>query len=503
VSPSIDPRTPCIIGVAQRTWRTDGAAGTDGDGAPEPLDQWAEVCRAAAADTGVAGVLDRVDRLDVLYCQSWAYDDPPGRLADELGIAPRRARYSGIGGTTPQQLVQEAGSAILSGAAQVAVVCGAEALATKRRLKKEGRKPEWRHREAERSPFPFEAPFHPAEIAHEVFQAWLTFPVFDVARRAARGIDPDDYRAALGAVMAPMTEVAAANEHAWFPVARSADELITPTTDNRMVGYPYTKYTVAVMDVDMAGAVIVASHEAADRLGVPADRRVYLRGWSYATDPVYLAEHPDLARSPAMAAAAEEAMRVAGVGLDDIAHLDLYSCFGSSINFALDALGLAPDDERGVTVTGGLPFAGGPGSGYMLHAIATLVEVLRRDPGSTGLVSGVGMHMTKHVYGLYSTTPRDVAPPRTGAVQARLDAEPPKVITDRATGPATVAAYSVVHGRDGGPEWGLAVCDLPDGTRAYAKVVEPDLLVDLESAEWVGRDVTLIDGGNDVNELRA
>ena len=93
------------------------------------------------------------------------------------------------------------------------------------------------------------------------------------------------------------------------------------------------------------------------------------------------------------------------MGVDDVAHFDLYSCFGSSLNFARDALGLALDDERPLTVTGGLPYHGGPASNYMGHSIATMVDTLRGDAGAYGVVSGVGMSMTKHVYGVYSTTP--------------------------------------------------------------------------------------------------
>src|SRR4029450_5268870 len=136
-----------------------------------------------------------------------------------------------------------------------------------------------------------EAPFHPAEEAHGVFPAWLTFPVFDVARRARLGVAPGDYAGAVGRLLAPAGEVAAATPSAWFPAAVPAEVLATPTADNRMVGYPYTKRAISVMDVDMGATVVVASHEAADRLGVPPERRVYLRGWCYATDPVDLAEH--------------------------------------------------------------------------------------------------------------------------------------------------------------------------------------------------------------------
>ena len=101
----------------------------------------------------------------------------------------------------------------------------------------------------------------------------------------------------------------------------------------------------------------------------------------------------------------------AGVGVDDVAHLDLYSCFASSVDFARDALGISDDAERPLTVTGGLPYFGGAGSGYMTHSIASMADVLRGDPGAVGMVTGVGMHMTKHVAGVYSTTPGSVAPP--------------------------------------------------------------------------------------------
>jgi acetyl-CoA C-acetyltransferase len=464
---------------------------------------WEDVVRRAADDSGGTGVLDAFESARIVYCQSWQYDDPPGRLAERLGIDLAHGHYSGIGGTTPQVLVQDVAAEILAGDLDVAVVVGAEALDTKRRLKKEDRRPDWSHKDPERKPFPFEAPFHPAEVAHEVFQAWLTFALWDVARRAHLGAEPEAYRQGIGELMAPMTEVAAANPYAWFPRVRTADELITPTPENRMVGYPYTKYTVSVMDVDMAAAVIMASHEAADRLGVPTDRRVYLRGWCYATDPVYVAERAEPWHSPAMKAAGAEALRQAHVGIDDIAHLDLYSCFASSVHFAQDALGLAADDPRGVTVTGGLPFSGGAGSNYMTHSIAAMADVLRADPGSAGLVTGVGMHMTKHVFGVYSTEPGPVAPPVQARVQADLDARPVRSIEDEATGPATVALYSVVHGRDGAAQWGLAVLDLPDGDRAYAKVLDAGLLAEMEATEWIGASVELVRNEAGFNEVKA
>ncbi len=498
----MDPRAPCIIGVAQCTVHPpDGPA-------PEPLALWEQVCREAAVDTGTSPsrVLDAVGSLQVLYCQSWPYDDPAGRLAEGLGITPRQRVYSGIGGTTPNVLVARAARAIMAGELDVGIVVGAEALATVRQVTKAGEVPAWRFRDPSPPPFPFEAPFHPVELAHQLSPAWLTFALFDVARRAHLATPPDRYRRELGEVLAPMTEVAESNPYAWFPRRRSVEELIDPTPANRMVGYPYTKTMVAIMDVDMAAAVIVASQSAADALGVARDKRVYVRGWCYATDPVYVAEHRPLHASPAMVAASREALFCAAAGIDDIAHLDLYSCFASSIGFARDALGIGAGDGRPVTVTGGLPFAGGPGSCYTAHATAAMADVLRADPESLGLVSGVGMHMTKHAFGVYSSAPPDGLPglPDEAGVQARLDAGPAAVIHPTHTGLATVATYSVVHDRSGEARWGVAVCDIDEGpggsgARTYARIEGTSALAAMEDHEWVGRRVELAPAPGVVN----
>jgi acetyl-CoA C-acetyltransferase len=287
---------------------------------------------------------------------------------------------------------------------------------------------------------------------------------------------------------------AAQPEHAWFPVRRSAEEVATATPDNRMVAYPYTKLMTSIMDVDMAAAVLLASAERADALGVPEDQRVYLRGWGYATEPAHVAGHPELWRSPAMAAAAGGALSGAGIGVDDVAHLDLYSCFASSVCFGLDALGIGESDVRAgaVTETGGLPYHGGPGSNYMTHSLAAMAERLRGDPGSFGVVSGVGMHMQKHAYGVWSTaagagTVADPAPYVAEAAEVPIVGSP--------SGEATVATYSVLHGRDGEPERALLICNLPErsgGGRCYAFLDGgPAALAAAEEDELVGRRVAL------------
>ena len=481
MSPVADPRAACIIGVARQTWHPADAP----EGAPEPLAMWEEMARAAAVDATVPGALAALESIDVVFTQSWQYDDPAARLAERLGATSARLNYSGLGGSVPQVLAASVAGAIGADAVDLGLIVGAEALATVRRLKKAGEKPQWSHRPAERRPFPMDLQFHPSEISHAVFEAYLTFALFDNARRAHLGRGLEEHRAQLGRVLAPLTEIAAASPHAWFPIARSASEITTATSANRMVAYPYTKLMTSIMDVDMSAALLLASTAKADALGVPEGKRVYLRGFGYAEDPAHVADHPDLWRSPAMATASAAALGGAGIGIDDVAHFDLYSCFASSVNFALDALGLSEDDPRGVTQTGGLPYHGGAGSYYMTHSIAAMSETLRADPGSYGMTSGVGMHMQKHVYGVWSTAPGAALEPRPAFRPPAI----PTSIVESPEGTGTVATYSVLHGRNGEPESAVLVCDLPGGGRCYARL--DGGLAEAEVDELIGRTVSL------------
>lgn len=492
MSATADRRRLCVIGASQRTLR-------DGN-APEPLTSWAERAREAARTAGVEHVLAEIDSLQIVYCHSWPYDEPVDRLAAALGASPPHRHYSGIGGTTPQDLLNRTSVAMQRGEVDLALICSAEALATARVAKKNGERLPWSHRRS--APFPWEPP-HESEIAHDVMQAWETFPLWDTARRANLGRSLADDATEAATMMAAMSVVAADNPHAWRPTALDAATVGTATPDNRYVGWPYTKHEVAVMDVDMSAALLVATAEKADALGVGEDRRIYLDGWAYAEDPASIAERADMSRSAAMAVTGAHALAAAGVGLDGIDAFDLYSCFPSSVRLACDAMGIGLDDPRGLTVTGGLPYAGGPASGYLMHAIASTFDRLCDHPGRA-LITGVGMHLAKHVAAVWSSAPGPPPPanaPDLAALQAEVDAAAPRQpLLTTWSGSATVCAYTVAHGRDGSPTQGLVVLDTTDG-RALARVYQQDLLVDAESRELVGADVTVTTDGRR-NEAR-
>ncbi len=488
-----DPRSPCIIGVAQSTWR-DGRA-------PEPLEMWAEMAAAADSDTGTSPVLPLVDDLSVVHCATWDYDDPPRRLAERLGVGPGHRTLSILAGTSHQRMIDAAAERLVAGESTVALVAGGEALATKKRLQRAGEPLAFSFpHPAPEFPVRFEDWFLPTDAAHGIMPAWLTFALFESGRRAVHGTEPAAYRRQLGELLARMSEVAADHPGAWFPEARTAEQIITPSPENRVVAWPYTKLMTAFPDVDMASATLLTTHAEADRLGVPPERRVYLRGWAFARDAVTVAGHPEMGGSPAMRAASAEALSCAGVSTADITRLDLYGCFTSAVGFALDALGLPVDGPLAPTLVGGLPSFGGPSSNYTGHSVATMVDTLRADGGGVGVVSGVGMHMTKHVFAVYATEPGEVRLPAPDLVERVANEHPAIPVVAHADGVATIAAYTVVHDADG-PTHAVAVCTLADGTRAYALSHDPELLPALEEGEWIDTKVQLRAEG-DVNVLR-
>ncbi len=263
-----------------------------------------------------------------------------------------------------------------------------------------------------------------------------------------------------------------------------------------MVCLPYPpKLLNSIMSVDMAAAFILMAAEVADELGVARDRWVF--PWSAATcnDVYFPVERPDLSRSSGIEVAARKALNAGRLTTDDIRWFDLYSCFPSAVEMAAEALDLDPLDDRGLTVTGGLPYHGGPGNNYVSHSIVEMVRRCRRDPTDVGLVTGLGWYSTKHSVGLWSATP----PPPTGwrlldtaVEQAQIDSLRLGVAgVDEATGCATVDGYTVVYDRDGQPRWTPIIAHLSDGRRVVARSDDPQIAEAMASEMYVGRTVSL------------
>jgi len=312
------------------------------------------------------------------------------------------------------------------------------------------------------------------------------YPVFESALRAEAGATHDEWAAHLGRLWSRFSEVGAANPNAWVREAYGPEEVVSAGPDNRMIGFPYPKRLNSNNAVEQGAAVLVCSVGAAERLGIPREQWVFPQAGTDGYDTDHVSTRADLRSSPAIRVAGARALELAGVGAGDLAHVDLYSCFPSAVQVAAAELGLGLD--RDLTVTGGLCFAGGPWNNYVTHSIATMLTVLRAEPGAIGLVTANGGFITKHAFGVYSTEP-----PASGfrweKPQEEIDASftPTPVAAPDHDGPVTVEAYTVMHDRDGNPELGIAAVRTAEGERAWALSRDAADLAAMKVEEFVGR----------------
>lgn len=484
---TLDPRAPVIIGAGQATRRFQTWPELAG-----PMDLMVEAVEAAADDAG-AYPLARVDALTVVNVFSWNFGDAPGLLAGRLGIDAPQRRYLDVGGNTPQEELNRLCKALQAGEIRAALLTGGEAGAAKKAAKKAGHRVEWETSATPPEPRPQRDPVHPGEMRHMAILPIRTYPMFETALRASAGRTPAEHDDFIGRLMAPFTAVAASNPYAWFPAERSAADLMTVTDTNRMVCAPYPKSVNAILDVDQGAALLLTTVEEARAQGVPADRWVFPWVGSDCTDIWYVSERVAYDHSPAIRRNAANVFGLAAVDVDAIAAFDLYSCFPSAVQFAMEALGLEAGDTRPFTVTGGLPYFGGPGNDYVTHSIASMVQHLRGRPGDLGLVTGVGWFVTKNSMGLYSTAP-PAKPFRVNdrvadeAAVAALDH--PRIEADPAPGDvATIEAYCVPYDRDGAPASATVLARLDAGRRAMLATADVDTAAGMVGTEWCGRKI--------------
>ena len=490
---SVDPRTPVVVGVGELTHRGDVV---------DPITLAVEAARRAIDDTGTAA-LRRIDTVATPGILLIHRDNPANRIGDALGLPAGRRISCPVGGNTPQYLVEVLGRDIMRGSIDAVLIVGAESGASARRQRSGRPLPELSPAEHHDESLGDERPgLSQAEHAAGLYWPHEVYPIFESAIAARAGRTLDEQRAWLGRLMAPFTEVAAHHPYrAWFPVARTPAELSTETPGNRMVCEPYTKLLNSILTVDMAAAFVLMAAEVAQELGVARDRWVF--PWAAATcnDVYFPVQRPELGRSPGIRVAGDAVLGATGASIEDIMWFDLYSCFPAAVEAAAEALRVDPFDPRGLTVTGGLPYHGGPGNNYVTHSIVEMARRCRERPDGLGLVSGLGWYITKHSLGLWSASPppERFQTPDTSAAQAAIDDTALDVApTAEATGPATIDGYTVVHHRESGPAEVPVFARLADGRRVAARTTDHEIARAMSGGQHVGTTIELRPGPDHV-----
>jgi acetyl-CoA C-acetyltransferase len=505
---------PILVGVAQITQRKDVETVVD------PLGLMIQAGRQAIADGAADGLSGLIDTVCVVNSFSCDDEQLPNGLSRALGLHPRETVYSLIGGNTPQMLVNRFSRDIAAGRKQAVLIAGAEAIHSMVRgargkaildwpdnitwrqvrdaglpvnfntLLRLGCEHEARRLQAAGEKYP--DPNNRAEDVYDLFLPQFMYPFFETALRASSGRTPEEHRRHMGAMCERLAGIAARNPHAWNRRAADADEITRSTSKNHYVAYPYTIRMVAGINVDQAAAVILTNETTAEKLGIGRTRWVYPMGGAEFSNIWHVSRRPCLYDSPAITEASRLALGQAGISLNDIGLFDLYSCFPSAVEISRRAIAIPEDDGRDLSATGGLAYFGGPGNNYTLHAIASVVERIRRDRGLKVMVTANGWFNSKHAVGVYGAeAPLHGWDERDDAhIQRAIDAQALPEPVERIEGeePLTVEAYMIRYGREGEPQRGTVIGRLPDGRRALADIdASPQRLKRLEQTELVGR----------------
>jgi acetyl-CoA C-acetyltransferase len=193
---------------------------------------------------------------------------------------------------------------------------------------------------------------------------------------------------------------------------------------------------------------------------------------------------------------------MAGREIEEMDLFDLYSCFPSATLLQAREMGLDLEKLPPLTITGGLAYFGGPGNSYTLHAIVEAVERIRRSPGKFGFISALGWYFTKFSAGIYSGQEpgRPWNRKGQGGMQQRLDARQGPALNMNPKGTACVEAYTVMHDREGGPDYAIIVARLENGERCWAMTdKDQDLFKAMEKEEFVGKKGRVTPGGDTPN----
>ena len=501
---TVADNTPVIIGVGQVSERIG-----EGDYRERsPMDLAGDALAAALADAGakrkLAPALDTIAAIRQFEISGTRYapvfghaNNPPRAIGRRVGANPVRAILEIVGGQGPQRLVGELAAEIATGRSQMAAIVGSEAISTMRALVARGATRDWsetRRGTIEDRGYGHSGVYDATLVRHGAGTPIASYALAENVRRERLGLSLDEYREQIGALFAPFTQVAAANPHAAAPLVRSAAELAHLDERNRLVAEPYGRLVVSRDQVNQGAAIVLASAGEARRLGVPEDRWVYIHAVTDCAEPSLLSR-ANLEQCPAAISAISTSLRVSDTSWKNINFVDLYSCFAIPIFNLLDGFKLSPDDPRGWTLTGGLPFFGGAGNNYAGHAIAEAVARCRAAPGSRALVGANGGIMSKYAAAVYSTQPADWSASRWTSLPKR---EAAFGVLDLFDGEAVIETFTIQPGKAG--EVATVVGRTGDA-RFCANSTDPGICAELRKGKAAGRPIRVEESEEGLNRF--
>ncbi len=480
---------PILIGASQYVQRKNATQRLD------PLSLMVKTGNKAIKSTDTQEIREKIDAIFMININSWSYADAPRILAKNLNISLKEKVYLPDGGNTPQMLVNWAARAISNKEHKAILIIGAEAAYSVLLANKGEIKLDWPKKEP------------PAYMEGEIWDGIndfensykfkfppYTYSLFETAIRAESNRSLKEHRDYMGKLFHHFSEVAAEHPYSWTQKVFTAEEIIIPTNKNRKISHPYTKRMCSNMFVDQSAAVLMTSQDLAKELEISQKKWVYLMGCADFKNVHEITQRPALHTSPASRKGSRIALKQAGLELKDIDSFDLYSCFPSIVEIMMNEIGIPESDSRDLTLTGGLPYFGGPWSNYSLHAIATAVEKIQSEPKSKIMVVANGGYNSKQSFGIYGNQP-----PRLAFGEINADKIQNEILSNKlspplkkANGMFTIEGYTILYNREQEPREGIVIGKINENQRSLAFIREsPEELVNLAEIELVSKKVQI------------
>ncbi len=492
----MDENTPIIVGGGQCVERESSST--------SPSDLAAKASTRAIEASGGTGVIQAIDTIVMMRLFSdsapnWENkmgrsNNPPQSVAKRIGANPSHRVYSEIGGNEPQTLLMEYFAELQEGTRECVLLCGAEAIRNQRVAESSGVELNWNEEfdEEMEDRGPGAWVVSQQEVANNLFTTPSYYTIMEDVRRQRLGFGWEDYAARECEMLSAFSRIAAENPYAQFPFAMTVEEIASAEPMTHL----YTKRMVAQDKVNQGAAILLTTVGKAKELGIPESNWVYMHGAAKGLDHE-MTVRPDPSFSAMGHDVVQRAFDMAELNIRDISLIEIYSCYPVAVTAIAEELGLATDGSDVLSLTGGLPYFGGPGSNYATHGLAEMWSQLRKDPTSYGFLHGNGGILSKHGSGIFSCEPSIIDWSTADTIISTDSVPAMEAILNPDHG--TIKSY-VIDYAGGEPTQAVVLGETDDDRRfvAHTRAEDQDVIKTMAADDTAGRRINVTKGeGNE------
>ena len=444
-----------------------------------------KVAMQAINDCGNSKIKDFIDVIDIPK-GFWRYRDPGKWIAEKNNFSNTKTSVNKIG-VLQQHLINNTCNKIIKGEIRAGLILGGESRAKMIAALKEGI--EYKEMELSTNPDQYvkakDDLYGEGEAEALGLMAVGYYAVMESAMRKSKSLTLKEHEDYLGSMYADFSEIASKNQYAASDKSISKDQIMLANSDNKPMAYPYNKYHCTSWNVSQASAILICEEGLADQLNISKQKRIYPMASSETNHMIALIQRPSLISSAGLKLASEKINEVVDKHSINLNLIDLYSCFPVAVQQFENVLNLNTKTSR--TITGAMPFAGGPLNNYMLHATVQALLKLRSESGHS-LITGVSGMMTKQSFCLWSS---EYQMPfyHADVTKKAQQLDKPIPISNAKHGNGIVIGYTVLY-EGTKPTLGVFYIEDSQGERKVVTSEDKAVITSMREEEWIEKEIS-------------